>query len=102
MDIHEIVKKLIGEIRPIGETNTDNERRIMDIHEIVTKLIGEINPVGETNTDNARFENLKAMTELVDELLSDIYRVARGNNRHEYSINRAGQFASSFLDEVRE
>jgi len=74
----------------------------MDIHEIVKKLVGEIDPVGETNADNDRFENLKAMTELVDELLSDIYRVARGNNRHEYSINRAGQFASSFLDEVRE
>ena len=79
-----------------------NEMENMDFHEIVKKLIGEIDPVGETNTDNARFENLKAMTELVDELLSDIYRVARGNNRHEYSINRAGQFASSFLDEVRE
>ena len=74
----------------------------MDIHEIVKKLVGETDPVGETNADNDRFENLKAMTELVDELLSDIYRVARGNNRHEYSINRAGQFASSFLDEVRE
>ena len=74
----------------------------MDIHEIVKTLVGKIYPVGETNADNDRFENLKAMTELVDELLSDIYRVARGNNRHEYSINRAGQFASSFLDEVRE
>jgi len=74
----------------------------MDIHEIVKKLVGKIYPVGETNADNDRFENLKTMTELVDELLSDIYRVAQGNNRHEYSINRAGQFASSFLDEVRE
>jgi len=77
-----------------------NEMENMDFHEIVKKLIGEINPVGETNTDNARFENLKAMTELVDELLSDIYRVTQGNNRHEYSINRAGQFAASFLDEM--
>ncbi len=77
-----------------------NEMENMDFHEIVKKLIGEIDPVGETNTDNARFENLKAMTELVDELLSDIYRVAQGNNRHEYSINRAGQFAASFLDEM--
>jgi len=77
-----------------------NEMENMDFHEIVKKLIGEIDPVGETNTDNARFENLKAMTELVDELLSDIYRVTQGNNRHEYSINRAGQFAASFLDEM--
>jgi len=72
----------------------------MDIHEIVKKLVGEIGPVGETNTDNDRFENLKVMTDLVDDLLTDINWVAQQNNRYEYSINRAGQFASSFLDEL--
>jgi len=72
----------------------------MDIHEIVKKLVGKIYPVGETNADNDRFENLKAMTKLVDDLLTDINWVAQQNNRHEYSINRAGQFASSFLDEL--
>ena len=72
----------------------------MDIHEIVKKLVGKIDPVGETNTDNDRFENLKVMTDLVDDLLTDINWVAQQNNRHEYSINRAGQFAASFLDEI--
>jgi len=37
---------------------------------------------------------------LVDDLLTDINWVAQQNNRHEYSINRAGQFAASFLDEI--
>ena len=73
----------------------------MDNHEIVKKLVGKIYPVGETNADNIRFENLKAMTELVDDLLTDINWVAQQNNRHEYSMNRAGQFAASFLDEIR-
>ena len=71
------------------------------IHEIVTKLVGEINPVGETNIDNKRFENLKVMTDLVDDLLSDIDHVAWCNNSPEYSVNRAGQFALSFLDGIR-
>ena len=42
----------------------------MTVHEIVNKLIGNINPVGETNTDNDRFENLKAKCELVNLLIS--------------------------------
>ena len=71
----------------------------MDIHEIVKKLIGEINPVGD-NTDNKRLKNLRAMTELVNDLLSDIDQVAWNNNKPEYSMNRAGQFAASFLDEI--
>ena len=41
-------------------TNTD----------VVKKLIGKINPIGETNTDNERFENLKAMCELVNNLIT--------------------------------
>ena len=70
----------------------------MDIHEIVKKLVGEIRPVGETNEDNRRFENLKAMCELTEKLLADIDRVAWGKNRAEYSISRAGKYASDFFD----
>ena len=73
----------------------------MDFHEIVKNLIGKIDPVGETNTDNARFENLKTMTDLVEVLLADLNWVAQYNNRQEYSVNRAGQFALSFLDGIR-
>ena len=73
----------------------------MTTHEIVTKLIGPIAPVGETNTDNARFENLKNMTELVDELLTDIDAVAYLNkDRQEFSMKRAGDFASAFFDKI--
>ena len=31
----------------------------MDYYEVVKKLIGEVDPVGETHIDNERFENLK-------------------------------------------
>lgn len=71
----------------------------MTLHEIVKKLVGRIDPVGETNTDNDRYENLKVMTELVDALLTDIDMVAMYNkNRQEFSRKRAGGFASKFLD----
>ena len=87
MDIHEIVKKLVGKIYPVGYADLRNANlRNADL--------------GETDADNDRFENLKAMTKLVDDLLTDINWVAQQNNRHEYSINRAGQFAASFLEEI--
>lgn len=73
----------------------------MDIHEVVKKLIGPIDPVGETNTDNNRFKNLEAMTELVDALLRDIDVVTVDNlGRPEHSRNKAGEFASKFFDRI--
>lgn len=73
----------------------------MDIYEVVKKLIGNINPVGETNTDNERFENLKTATELVDKLLTDIDAVATNNEgRVEYSMNRAGKHAAEFFNKL--
>lgn len=69
--------------------------------EIVRKLIGVVTPIGETNTDNERFENLKAMCELVDELVADIVNVSSMTNRYqEYSIKRAAQFATDFLNKI--
>ncbi len=74
----------------------------MDIYQVVKKLIGPISPVGETNADDKRFENLKTMTELVDVLLNDIYRVATDNERaQEFSMKRAGKHAARFLNNKR-
>jgi len=72
----------------------------MDVHEIVKKLVGEIKPTGETHADNQRFENLKIMAELVDRLVFDIDNVGSYKDRTEYSMNRAGQFADNFLAEL--
>ena len=72
----------------------------MDIHEIVKKLVGEIETIGETDTDNKRFENLKVMTKLVDKLIYDIDRVAMEKDRHEYSRSRSGKHADSFLNQL--
>ena len=72
-------------------TNTD----------IVKKLIGNINPIGETNTDDERFENLKEMCVLVNDLITDIDDMAYRNiNSHEFSVKRAAQFAHDFLTQT--
>ena len=73
----------------------------MNIYDVVIKLIGIIKPVGETNIDNDRFENLKIMTELVDRLLTDIDQVAyQYKNNHQYSMKRASDFARKFQDNM--
>lgn len=69
----------------------------MTLYDVVKKLVGDIDPVGETNADEKRFENLKDMTQLVDMLVGDIDRVASNKNRVEHSMKRAGQHADNFL-----
>lgn len=72
----------------------------MEIIDIVKKLIGEIEPIGESHEDEKRFENLKVMTKLVDDLLTDIDRVSCDKDRYEASRKKAGKYASDFLDRI--
>lgn len=69
----------------------------MTNYDIVKKLVGEIEPVGETNTDEKRFKNLEQMTNLVDSLLLEIRTVSECKTSHEYSVKKAGEFADNFL-----
>jgi len=73
----------------------------IDVYEVVKKLTGEIEPIGETQTDDERFENLKAMAWLIEKLLTDINDVAyRCKNNHQYSMKRASEFASKFITDL--
>ena len=73
----------------------------MNIHEVVKKLVGEIEPVGETREDDRRFENLKEMTDLIDKLLTDIDSITwTYNGRIEHSIKRSVDFVNKFQDKM--
>ena len=73
----------------------------MDNYDVVRKLIGEIRPVGETNEDINRYENLKAMCELMDKIDTAIKDVAWDfKNRSEYSIKQSVKYAEDFLKGV--
>ena len=74
----------------------------MTIHDIVKKLVGPIDPIAESNSDDQRFENLKKMTELVDMLIFDINYVARGKESQQYSVSRAGKHSKEFLTNLKE
>lgn len=70
----------------------------MDHLEIVKKLVGPIRPVGETNTDSERLENLKVLCDLVDDLTTDIIDVAHDfNHSYEASVKAASNYAGDFL-----
>lgn len=72
----------------------------MELIDVVRKLVGPIEPVGETHTDDKRFENLKVMTALVDQLLTDIDYVVAFKQSGAFSMKRAGEYASKFQDSV--
>lgn len=66
--------------------------------EIVKKLIGNIQPAGDASVDDERYENLKSMCELVNNLVSEIDRVQYENRyAHQGSIKRSVEYAGDFL-----
>lgn len=66
--------------------------------EIVMKLIGNIKPVGETNHDTETLKNLIELCHLIEDLTSKVFDVAvdcRGYQ--EYSIKQSQEYAQTFL-----
>lgn len=74
----------------------------MEMHDIVRRLIGPVDPVGCHNTDTERYANLSTTIELVDLLLGDIRDVASQADRYEASVSKLGCLARGFLQEVYE
>ncbi len=74
----------------------------MDITEVVKKLIGNINPIGESNTDGKRLQNLEAMCIVCDNLTSEINEmVQRNKHSKEHSIKEAVRMGSKFLEDLK-
>lgn len=72
----------------------------MDHYEIVKKLIGNFQPVGESNEDQIRFERLIETQALVEKLLADILNASYSANRYEASMKKIGSQAKDFLNEI--
>ena len=72
----------------------------MNYTKIIKKLIGEIKPIGESNTDEIRLKNLKKTCSLVEDLLDEIHSVSKDKNRQENSIKIAGMYADDFIKQI--
>lgn len=69
----------------------------MTNHDVVKKLIGNICPQGESHIDGERHENLKEAIKLIDSLMYDMYDVAECSKRHEGTMKRSGNLALNYL-----
>ena len=71
----------------------------IDIYEVVKKLTGEVEPVGETHEDNKRFENLEVMITLVEKLHCELDDIAyrRGDCKWG-SVRKACNRINKYID----
>ena len=68
---------------------------------MVRRLTGEIYPVGETNEDNKRLENLNIFINLTERMIGDISDIEeRYKDAYEYSRKKAAETASRCLDRI--
>lgn len=73
----------------------------MEVYDVVMKLIGPVRPIGESNEDGRRYENLKNLTHLMDQIHSTIDEIAYTcKNDHRFSIKRAGEHCDEFLTNI--
>ena len=71
------------------------------VYEVVKGLIGNIRPVGCSCTDEINFENLKVMTKLTNMLLAEIDDIDQMyRNSHEFSVKRAAEHCADFLTRI--
>lgn len=74
---------------------------MIDIYEVVKKLVGDIEPVGASHIDKYNFENLKVMIGLIDKLYIDINNIIYQNeDAQEESIKQSVDFVNKFLDRL--
>jgi len=70
--------------------------------EIVKKLIGEIRPVGDSCIDETRLKNLEQMCSLVGSLIYEIHSVSLNADSHEHSVSECGLYAKRFINKLIE
>lgn len=69
----------------------------MTNYDVVKKLIGNIQPIGETNEDGRRLENLDEAFDVVENLVDNLKDVSSNADRVEHSMKEAGEKAENFL-----
>lgn len=79
-----------------------NSRICRDATDVVQKLIGKTRPVGETNEDGIRLENIKELTLLVEDLVLNLQEAANFAEHHEHSRKEIGTVAKRFLFGLQE
>ena len=74
----------------------------MELTQIVNKLVGQISATGDSSRDGERLESLKTMCNIVEGLIEEIQFSARDKDSYEGSVKQIGQYASNFLNNLKE
>ena len=69
--------------------------------DVIRTLVGEIYPVGETEHDDMAYENLSNYGSLVLAMIDDIIDIAEDKDRSQSSISKAGRRAAYLITEIR-
>ena len=69
----------------------------MSTEEIIKKLFGEIRPVGETNTDHERYNNLSNYEQVLILVTNELINCAEDKDDVRYSVNKIGKRAFNIL-----
>lgn len=73
----------------------------MTNYDVVKKLIGDIRPIGDASRDVQILENLKAMCELMDEIHTAIDAVGYDfKDDKQNSVVACCEYANKFLDKL--
>ncbi len=70
----------------------------MELKDVVRKLVGPVRGVGETHEDAKRLENMKTMCLLIEDLLSDVETTYSDADSHQASVGSIGKVAKHFID----
>lgn len=71
------------------------------IIDVLDNMIGETEPIGETNADDKAFERMEVLEIVSDWCLDGFNFVSRFANRSEWSMQRAGKEAVTYLKRTR-
>jgi hypothetical protein len=72
------------------------------VSEVVMKLVGPVKPIGDSYADEIRLNNLKHLTAVIDTLLHEVTTVAGYRNSFQSSLKLAGRTAKRYLNELGE
>ena len=67
------------------------------IIDVIDKLIGDYKPYGETNHDDESNDNLQALCNVIAYYIEELYKITKNSNRVEYSIKKSGIIAKDFF-----
>jgi hypothetical protein len=77
-------------------------KKLLDVREVVHKLTGPIQATGTSEFDADRLANLKELTQLIDDLITDVALQIYNVDRPEASMRAIGKYAREFLRELRD